>query len=143
MAAAKPMKAASAPPIHWADEPAAHDYPAAVAFLSLLTSATVAQGLSRSLSLAPTTHQKAKDILRAARVPVLPVDDVEVAKALAKAAAGTPLSPILLIQGDLATGLPLTIADGYHRTCAAYHLGDDTDIPCRMVTSGVSSPSRA
>ena len=27
----------------------------------------------------------------------------------------------------------LTIADGYHRICASYHLDENEDIPCRMV----------
>ena len=26
----------------------------------------------------------------------------------------------------------LTIADGYHRVCASYHLDENADIPCRM-----------
>jgi hypothetical protein len=26
----------------------------------------------------------------------------------------------------------LTIADGYHRICASYHLDEDADIPCRI-----------
>ena len=27
---------------------------------------------------------------------------------------------------------PLTVADGYHRICASYHLDEDADIPCRI-----------
>jgi hypothetical protein len=26
----------------------------------------------------------------------------------------------------------LTIADGYHRVCASYHIDEDADIPARM-----------
>jgi len=43
-------------------------------------------------------------------------------------------SPVLLVRGRLgATEVPLTIADGYHRICASYHLNEDADIPCRIV----------
>jgi hypothetical protein len=42
---------------------------------------------------------------------------------------GLSLSPILLIQGDLATGIALQIANGYHRVCASYHTDENTDIP--------------
>ena len=36
-------------------------------------------------------------------------------------------------------GVPLQIADGYHRVCASYRLGEDTDIPCRIV--GLTEPN--
>mgnify|MGYP001097097390 FL=1 len=45
---------------------------------------------------------------------------------------GKPLSPVLLVRGDLLRGVPAQIADGYHRVCASYHLDENTDIPCRI-----------
>ena len=45
---------------------------------------------------------KAKDILRAARLPLLGTDNPHVASDLAKIHAATPLSPILIVRGDLA-----------------------------------------
>jgi hypothetical protein len=78
-------------------------------------------------------HQHAKDILRAAGLPLLPVDDPEVARDLKDVSKGVALSPILLIGGDLSVGRPLQIADGYHRVCASYHVNENTDIPCRLV----------
>jgi hypothetical protein len=72
------------------------------------------------------------DILRAAGLPLLAGDDPEVVKDVKKVASGEPLSPILLVRGDLAAGRPLQIADGYHRVCASYHLGEDTETPCRI-----------
>jgi hypothetical protein len=36
----------------------------------------------------------------------------------------------------------LTIADGYHRVCAGYHLADNTAIPCRLVDLPDSSDHR-
>lgn len=117
----------------WADAPAEHDYPAASSYLQLLALPGAAEALADQLSRAPTVGQHAKDILRAARLPLLPADDPEVAKDLGKIDDGRLLSPILLVRGDVATGRALQIADGYHRVCASYHLDEDTEIPCRIV----------
>jgi hypothetical protein len=64
---------------------------------------------------------------------VLDPTNVHVAKDLAKVKQGTPLSPVLLVRGELAAGVNLTVADGYHRICASHHLNEDEDIPCRLV----------
>jgi hypothetical protein len=48
---------------------------------------------------------------------------------------GRELSPVLLVRGDLDSGRPLQIADGYHRVCASYHVDENTDIPCRVATT--------
>ena len=37
------------------------------------------------------------------------------------------------MRGKLAKGVDLTIADGYHRISASYHLDEDAEIPCRIV----------
>ena len=118
----------------WSAAPARHDFPSAASYLSLIAEPELVQVCTALLSQAPTVHRQAKDILRAARLPLLGADDREVAKDLAKVADGTPLSPILLIRGDLASGRVLQIADGYHRVCASYHLDENTDIPCRLVS---------
>jgi hypothetical protein len=55
-----------------------------------------------------------------------------VARDLKKVKRGEQLSPVLLVRGNLAKGIPLTVADGYHRICASYHLSEDEDIPCRI-----------
>ena len=114
---------------HWKDEPEHQDFPAARSYLSLLVgpgeAKKTAKALGDELDIA---RYKAKDILRAARLPLLPLDDPEVTVDLAKVKAGTKLSPVLLVRGD-----PLWIADGYHRICASYHLDEDAEIPCRIV----------
>jgi hypothetical protein len=119
--------------LKWADAPSEHDYPAAASFLRLIASPPVSAALAGLLSQAPTVHHPVKDILRAARLSLLPADDAEVAKDLKKVAEGIALSPILLVRGDLATGRALQIADGYHRVCASYHLSENTQVPCRLV----------
>lgn len=88
----------------WADAPAAQDYPAAGSYLRLLMPPGTAEALAGTLSQAPAVTQAAKDILRAAGLPLLAADDPEVAKDLRKVARGDPLSPILLVRGDLAAG---------------------------------------
>jgi hypothetical protein len=119
--------------VKWADVPADHDYPAAASYLELVVPPAQAQAVAALLAKATTETKFAKDILRAAGLPLLPAMDAEVAKDLAKVARGTPLSPILLVRGDLAAGRALQIADGYHRVCASYHLSENTEIPCRLV----------
>jgi hypothetical protein len=117
----------------WKEQPEEHDYPAAAAYLSLLAPDADVTELVTALQKAAVVHQKAKDILRAARLPLLPTDNPHVASDLAKVAKGKPLSPVLLVGGDLRSGRPAQIADGYHRVCASYHTDENTDVPCRLV----------
>jgi hypothetical protein len=113
---------------HWKEEPEAQDFPAAESYLSLLIGPAAAAKLAKALRKEQTLqHYAAKDILRAAGLPLLPPDDSEVAADLDKVKAGKKLSPVLLIQGT-----PLWVADGYHRVCASYHLDEKTPVPCRM-----------
>ncbi len=118
---------------HWTEAPDDHDYPAAEDYLSLLVSPKAAHRIAGELETAPIEHRKAKDLLRASALPILAPDNVHVAKDLDKVRKGKPLSPVLLVRGKLASGVALTIADGYHRICASHHLNEDADIPCRIV----------
>jgi hypothetical protein len=114
---------------HWKDEPEAQDFPAAQSYLSLLLGATAAGGLVKALRKEKTLqHFAVKDILRASGLALLSADDSEVAADLNKVKRGERLSPVLLVQG-----IPLWVADGYHRVCASYHLNEKTMGPCRMV----------
>ena len=116
--------------VQWKNEPDQHDYPAAASYLALIADPVTADALIAGLKSAPIEHYKAKDILRASGLPALPLDNVHVAKDVAKVKAAKALSPVLLVRGDIH---PLQIADGYHRVCASHHLDEDTDIPCRSV----------
>ena len=87
----------------------------------------------KALRGAPAADRKAKDLLRAARLPLLPPDDPAVARDLAKVADGKKLSPVLLVRGRAGRNVPLTIADGYHRICASYHLTENEEVACRVV----------
>jgi hypothetical protein len=118
---------------HWKNDPEDHDFPAAVDYLSLLLDPDTARSTASSLRHATGTTRKAKDLLRASGLRLLPPDNAHVAADLDKVKQGDRLSPVLLVRGRLRNGLPLTIADGYHRVCASYHLDEDADIPCRIV----------
>jgi hypothetical protein len=119
---------------HWKSEPDDHDYPAAQDYLGLLFSETDAAGIVGRLRTAPLVHRKAKDLLRASRLELLPERDTEVKEDLKKVADGALLSPVLLVRGS--RGSPLIVADGYHRVCASYHLDEDALIPCRVADAG-------
>ena len=115
--------------VKWLEKPEAHDFPAAADYLALLTDSDIVNELTQRLQLGTVVHKQAKDILRAAQLRLLPVDNPHVAADLSKIKKGNPLSPILLVRGDLIKGVPLQIADGYHRVCASYHTDENIDIP--------------
>jgi hypothetical protein len=119
--------------VSWKSEPDEHDYPAATAYLSLIADAAQTDDLVGRLKTASVDYHKAKDVLRAATLPLLAKDNPHVAADLKKIAQNTRLSPVLLVRGDLTSGAPLQIADGYHRVCASYHVDENTDIPCHIV----------
>ena len=117
---------------HWKSEPEDHDYPAAASYLSLLLPQPSVNALVAELRAAPIGHWKAKDLLRASGLGLLPTDNPHVSSDLKKVKEGDKLSPVLLVRGSLDRSAPLQIADGHHRICASYHLDEDADIPCRM-----------
>ena len=116
----------------WKAAPEQHDYPAAASYLALVASPEQVDALTLALQQASGQHWKAKDILRAAGLSLLPAENPHVAADLRKIADGKKLSPVLLVRGDLAAGRALQVADGYHRVCAVYHTDENTDIPCRL-----------
>ncbi|MFC4604199.1 hypothetical protein [Rhodococcus kronopolitis] len=120
------------PEVMWKPEPDKHDYPAAADYLALLAPPQQVKAIVAALEAAPIVHKKAKDLLRASRLPLLPVDNPHVSSDLAKIAKGKLLSPILVVQGDLSTDVALQVADGYHRVCATYHTDENTDIPVKL-----------
>ena len=133
--AARKARTGSSPAVsvRWLDIPQKHDYPAAASYLSLLAGPSKIRALVSALKSAPVAHYKAKDILRASGLPLLPEGDVYVAKDLAQIRAGNPLSPCLMIRGKIHNCQQAQIADGYHRVCASYYTDEDTDIPVKVV----------
>lgn len=115
---------------YWLSEPEEHDYPAAADYLGLLYPQTMADAVADKLRNSETVSKKAKDILRASELPLLPKDNIHVQENLLKVKKGKKLSPVLLVRDG-----KLIIADGYHRVCAIYYLSEDLEVPCRITDS--------
>ena len=124
---------ASSSGVLWGEEPDEHDYPAAADYLALIAPAAQISAIVAALKQAPIVHKKAKDLLRASCLALLPIDNPHVQVDLKKIKKGKALSPILVVRGDLNTGVALQIADGYHRVCASYYTDENTDIPCILI----------
>jgi hypothetical protein len=121
---------------HWKTDPEDRDFPAAADYLRLLLPETAVSATVTALRAAPLSHGQAKDLLRASALPTLDHRNAHVRNDLAKVKKGRKLSPVLLVRGSLASGVPLTVADGYHRICASHHLDEDAEIPYRIVDFG-------
>ena len=116
--------------IQWLREPEAHDYPAALSYLSLLLDKKAAKACVKELKRAAVSEFKSKDIFRASGLSLLGVSNSHVDKDRKKIQAGKKLSPLLLVR-DSMNG-KVVIADGYHRLCAVYAFDEDASIPCKI-----------
>jgi hypothetical protein len=119
--------------VTWSAAPEEHDYPAAASYLSLLAPQESVQRIVAALQQAPVEIFKAKDVMRAARLPLLTTENSHVDRDLKKIKDGKALSPILLVRGSGERGIHLTIADGYHRACAVYCNSEDDVIHAKIV----------
>ncbi|MGE5615793.1 MAG: hypothetical protein ACM3X5_02645 [Bacillota bacterium] len=117
--------------LQWLDAPEAHDYPAALSYLTLVFDEKTAKGYVRRLRVAPVSSFKAKDIFRASALSLLGVSNMHVERDREKVMKGKSLSPLLLVR-HAATGRVI-VADGYHRLCAVYSFDEDALIPCKIV----------
>lgn len=115
-------------PIRWAADVAEHDYAAAEAYLSLkLGGDAVAKAVKR-LRASKLTTRRANDILRAAGLTPVRLDDPGVLKDLIKLIEGKALSPVLVLAGKKGA----EIADGFHRVSLVYQLDPDADVPLKL-----------
>ena len=117
----------------WKKKPDQDDYGAAQTFLSLVFRMSDAKSLVRGLRKAHPQKRSAKDLLRASGLQLLPTDEASVSDDLKKIGKGKPLSPVLLVCGDMTNGVPLIVADGYPRICAVCHYDEFAAIACLMV----------
>lgn len=126
------------PDIKWLESPESHDYDAAEAYLSLILPRRDAEQAATLLESDPEiVWIPAKDIVRAADLlgKVPPKSNEHVAKDLKKVEKGEALSPVLLVRGKRDKGVALTIADGFHRVSAAWHYGENTPVPAKIVSA--------
>ena len=107
--------------LKWSEKEEDPDFDAAFKYLSLLCSDRKAHALVKSLRGSKLLEHAAKDVLRAAQLPLLPRDEPHVDDDLKRIQKGKPLAPVLLVRGDMGNGLPLMVADGYHRICAVVY----------------------
>jgi hypothetical protein len=121
---------------YWQESPEEHDFKAAGVYLSLVVPEAASAAIVEQLRDGQTVRRKAKDLLRASRLPLLPSDDPEVARDLKRVNKGDSLSPVLVVRGQAKADVPLVVADGYHRICASYYLTEDAEIPCRIADLG-------
>jgi len=119
--------------VKWLRTPAKQDYPAAKSYLSLNLDKKVVNRIVHKLAQKKCVDFKAKDILRASGLPLLPVTNPDVQKELARILAGEPLSPCLIVRGRLDKGWLAQIADGYHRVCASNYVNEDADVPVQII----------
>jgi hypothetical protein len=117
----------------WSRNPAPQDFTAALSYLSLICPPTRVRALVAELRRAKAVDHAAKDLLRASGLALLPPDEKQVAADLKRIHKGKALSPVLLVQGAMKRGVPLTVADGYHRICASCHFDEKASIACRIV----------
>jgi len=117
--------------IIWLTEPLPHTYEAAESYLTLITP-KAAHTVLRLRQFAGTFGFKAKDILRAAGLAVLPEHNDGVTIKRTAIDSGEALSPVLLARDD--RNGRLHIVDGYHRVCTLYTKHESTVVQCRIVS---------
>lgn len=118
--------------LRWKKKPDRVDYDAAQSYLSLVFTEAHAHELVRALRRSSASERSAKDLLRASGLPLLPEDESSVAEDLKRIGKSKPLSPVLLVRGDMTRGMPLILADGYHRICAVYYFDEHAPVACQM-----------
>ena len=117
--------------IKWLKAPQKHDYPAARAYLQLILPRREAKKVVARLKRSNVEEFAAKDIFRAADVPLLPMTDEDVKRDRQLINAKKALSPVLLYRDPALR--KLIIVDGYHRLCAVYSFDEQAMIPCQIV----------
>lgn len=131
----------SKPKLKWSGGSEDKDFAAALKYLSLLMTEAKAKMLVHDLRATEPVDHAAKDLLRASQLPLLPRDDAHVTDNLKLIGKGKPLSPVLVVRGEMTTAAPLVIADGYHRICAAIYFAEGAPVACRMADREQKSKS--
>ena len=114
----------------WKSKPDPEDYLAAHAYLGLLFDDPSATKLVQRLRHAPIIQRETKDLLRASGLNLLGRGAPHVAADLKRIGKRKKLSPVLVVRGDGRKGLPLIVADGYHRICASWYWDENCPVAC-------------
>jgi hypothetical protein len=81
-------------------------------------------------ALSPSNSREGLVARRAS--PASPSDGVAHGRDLKRIHKGRALAPVLLVRGDIASALPLIVADGHHRICAVCYFDESASIRCRI-----------
>ena len=117
--------------VAWKKKPEQKDFDGALAYLNLVYAKSKADKLLGALRR--VSEHAAKDLLRASALTLLDREEPHVDADLQKIRKGKALPPVLLIRGDAEQGVPLTIADGYHRICAICYFDENAPVACCLV----------
>lgn len=114
--------------IKWTEKVTKKDIMAAREYLSLVVGPKEVAAVIEKLEKRRDHIEKfkAKDVLRASQTQLLPETNEDVRAEFVKILKGIPLVPIVLVRRND----KLIIADGYHRTCAAYYLNKESEVHC-------------
>ena len=113
--------------VTWRRAPAVREFDAAEQYLSLVLSEPQVRAAMRQLRHARgTSSWTAREILHQAGLQPLGAGNIGVAKKLARALKGKPLSPVMLVLRDDG---PAIVADGYHRTSTVFLVDERTTVP--------------
>ena len=93
--------------VNWRRRPVAADLAAASRFLALINTPSQTKHLIGALRRSEAAHHAAKDLLRTSGLRLLASDEPQVATDLKRIRKGKPLSPVLLIAGDMTAGVAL------------------------------------
>ncbi|MDP9089713.1 MAG: hypothetical protein M3O26_13360 [Pseudomonadota bacterium] len=119
----------------WKRTPEAEDYEGARNYLLLIYSEAKSNILVVKIRKAKAITRAAKDLLRASGLPLLGPDDPRVSADLKRIHKAKPLPPVLLIRGNMMLGIPMVVADGYHRICAICHYDESAPVSCRLINA--------
>jgi len=103
------------------------NYDSARALLEPMVGAATAATLAAQLEAAPVVYRQAADIVRSSCITLIPPDDPQVAHFIGKIKRKKMPQPILLVEWR-----PLIIADGHHRTAAAFYVDPETFLACKV-----------
>ena len=117
--------------LRWLEQPSDGNFESAQTYLKLLYGTKKARKYVKELKEASTSEYLARDLLRASGTPISEVQAFDWTKQQREIAAGTPLSPVLLVRRD--DGKSVVIADGFHRMCAVFQADQDAPVPCKFV----------
>lgn len=117
------------PKLPWADDIDDKHYDNADDFLSLQWTPERAAPVIDRLRDQGFSKNRPGDLLRAAGLEALSLDDNGVVQELRKALIDGELMPLLVV--NLPKGI--IIADGYHRCCAAYRVAPFHKVPLKIV----------